>query len=272
VDVYSLGVILFRALTGHLPFEEAASLPEKLKAVTTAPRPSLHALRPDLPAQVDSWVDRALAIDRNDRYQNVRELWTGLLSTLHYTPPLRSQRPIADSIVGAWRAATSAFWQFIEGGPSSGAGPVPPSAAPEPRREAPTKDAPQPSAADHTEGEWITASTEEPWLELGDADLEIHSERPKDPPAADLAPPGDSAPLPPPPGPDPGPGPELSASPPAPSPDAAATKKSGKRSRRKKTAETAAVASPAPSSPKAGSSPVAAGKKKEKKRNRRKTR
>ncbi len=67
VDLYSLAVILFRLLTGALPFE-AESLSEVLVLTTTAPRPSMHALRTDLPKAVDDWALTALAIDREQRF------------------------------------------------------------------------------------------------------------------------------------------------------------------------------------------------------------
>jgi serine/threonine-protein kinase len=112
-DVYSLGVILFRCLSGNVPFE-SESLVDMLRLVTTAPRPSLHAARPDLPKSVDAWVEKALAVDRAARFEDVRSLWKGLLQALEYTPPPRVPRPVAESLVGAWRAATSVFRRFIE--------------------------------------------------------------------------------------------------------------------------------------------------------------
>jgi eukaryotic-like serine/threonine-protein kinase len=74
VDVYSLGAIVFRALAGGVPFE-AQRISEKLRLATTAERPSLHARRPDLPPHIDEWVRRALAIEPDERFGSVRELW-----------------------------------------------------------------------------------------------------------------------------------------------------------------------------------------------------
>lgn len=90
-DVYSLGVILFRVLAGALPFS-GQSLYEKMIGSTKSERPSLHAKRPDLPRDVDEWVSLALAIDREQRFQNVRALWNAFLVTFHVEPPARGKR------------------------------------------------------------------------------------------------------------------------------------------------------------------------------------
>jgi len=79
IDVYSLGAIIFRALAGNPPFV-APSLSALLLQVTTSPRPSLHRLRPDLPAKVDGWVEHALAISPRDRFSSVRALYNAFAS------------------------------------------------------------------------------------------------------------------------------------------------------------------------------------------------
>jgi serine/threonine-protein kinase len=81
IDVYSLAAVIFRVLAGRPPFFHK-ELVEILKMVTTAPRPSLHQLRPDLPASVDDWVQQALAIDPADRFMRVRAMWNALRGTL----------------------------------------------------------------------------------------------------------------------------------------------------------------------------------------------
>lgn len=111
-DVYSFAVILFRALAGRLPFT-GESLQEKFMAATTARRPSLHALRPDLPKRIDAWTETALAIERDQRYGSVRILWTDLLSALNYSPAPSAIRPVAQGLVSAWRKATHAFRRFV---------------------------------------------------------------------------------------------------------------------------------------------------------------
>jgi serine/threonine-protein kinase len=77
IDVYSFAVIIFRLLGGRVPFE-SPDLLEKLRLVTTAPRPSLLALRPDLPPDIDGWVQQAMAIDPGDRFLHLRAMWNAL--------------------------------------------------------------------------------------------------------------------------------------------------------------------------------------------------
>jgi eukaryotic-like serine/threonine-protein kinase len=77
-DVYSLAAVMFRALGGQPPFA-APDLRDLLELVTTAPRPSLVTLRPDLPAPLDEWVWRALAIEPKDRFQSVGAMWRGFV-------------------------------------------------------------------------------------------------------------------------------------------------------------------------------------------------
>jgi eukaryotic-like serine/threonine-protein kinase len=91
IDVYSFGAIIFRALAGRVPFP-VKSMREKLDAARTARRPSLHAVRPDLAPSIDNWVEKALAIDRNDRFERIRSMWETLLAALHERPPRRTMR------------------------------------------------------------------------------------------------------------------------------------------------------------------------------------
>ncbi len=81
VDIFALGVVIFRMLGGRLPFVGKRFL-DLMMAVARAPRPSLRALRPELPIAVDAWVNKSLASMPDARYQSVRELWTDLQTIL----------------------------------------------------------------------------------------------------------------------------------------------------------------------------------------------
>jgi eukaryotic-like serine/threonine-protein kinase len=78
-DVYSLSVILFRALVGRLPFE-GESVIRIMMAATSDPRPHIHELRPDLSPDIDAWVEQALALERDDRFSSVNGTWRALRS------------------------------------------------------------------------------------------------------------------------------------------------------------------------------------------------
>jgi tetratricopeptide (TPR) repeat protein len=65
-DVYALGAILHRALSGRLPHTEA-SVPALLASILGGPVPSLRALRAEIPAGLDALVRRTLAGDPSER-------------------------------------------------------------------------------------------------------------------------------------------------------------------------------------------------------------
>lgn len=90
VDVYSFGVVVYRLLARRFPFKPNRPLHAVIQDVTESPRPSLAALRPDLGRAVDDWVEKALAIDPDDRFQSVQALWfvvEDLLRKADATPP-----------------------------------------------------------------------------------------------------------------------------------------------------------------------------------------
>jgi serine/threonine-protein kinase len=79
VDVYGLGAVIFRCFAGIPPFA-SKDLATLLRDVTTAPRPSLVAVRPDLPPAIDDWVVQTLTIDPNQRFQTVQASWRAFRS------------------------------------------------------------------------------------------------------------------------------------------------------------------------------------------------
>lgn len=81
IDVYGLSAVVFRALAERPPFIGDSVL-HIMRQCSSAPRPSLHELRPDLPAAVDDWVKAALAIDPNERFMTVRASWNALKTAL----------------------------------------------------------------------------------------------------------------------------------------------------------------------------------------------
>jgi serine/threonine protein kinase len=72
-DVYSLGCLLFRMLTGRVLFPRGTEL-DKLFAHVHEPPPELLDVVPDLPPRLQEVLDRALAKDPRERQQSAGEL------------------------------------------------------------------------------------------------------------------------------------------------------------------------------------------------------
>ncbi len=72
-DLWSLGVIAFQCLTGRPPFESEA-LGELMGMILYDDIPMLTVRNPELPAEVESWWQRAAARDRELRFDSAKDL------------------------------------------------------------------------------------------------------------------------------------------------------------------------------------------------------
>ena len=76
-DLYSIGVMLYEALTGQVPFEAETPVAVALKQISEPPRPPSE-LNPQIPPALDAVVLRALAKDPAARFQSADEFLRAL--------------------------------------------------------------------------------------------------------------------------------------------------------------------------------------------------
>jgi eukaryotic-like serine/threonine-protein kinase len=187
-DLFSLGVIAFRWLTGKLPFD-APDLVGKMLAATSGARPSAVALRPELPRAVDAWAARALAVEPRDRFQSGRELHDSLVAALrdHVLPPAAATAPakpaalVEQALAAAFRSAAELLKRFSQ----------PIVAKPEPQPRAPAPPPPEPVAAaapppapSNRNTLWLDSSELEPvvhkqntlWLDSSELEPVVHKQ------------------------------------------------------------------------------------------------
>lgn len=91
-DVYSLGVVMFEALTGSLPFETKGRPSEVIRRILEVPpaQPSSRSNRID--GDVETIILKALAKDKERRYQSAREMAQDIRQYLAGEPIL-ARRP-----------------------------------------------------------------------------------------------------------------------------------------------------------------------------------
>ncbi|MBI4704497.1 MAG: serine/threonine protein kinase [Deltaproteobacteria bacterium] len=132
-DLWAVGVVAYRALTGVPPFQ-GETIGGLCLAIDKGTFPAPSELRPDIPQGVDAWCSRALHRDIAKRFQSAREMAeqiehaVGLPTMMSTSPREISRRSIAPGLVLPPSLVTSE-----SDGPASGpaaAPAAPPPAAP----------------------------------------------------------------------------------------------------------------------------------------------
>jgi hypothetical protein len=81
-DLYSFGVMIFQMLTGQIPYQ--ADTPAKIMMMhVLQPAPSILKVRPDMPAELELFIQKTMAKNPDDRYPTATELSAGLEAVLH---------------------------------------------------------------------------------------------------------------------------------------------------------------------------------------------
>ena len=89
-DLYSVGVVLYRLLTGKLPFNADTAISMVQMQISEPPTPIL-TFRPDLPDWCSAIVDRALSKSPSDRFQSAEEFRGALAAAV--TPQAIGEMP-----------------------------------------------------------------------------------------------------------------------------------------------------------------------------------
>jgi serine/threonine protein kinase len=114
-DVYSAGVVLYEMLTGVLPFN-SRSLPKLIDAIYRGEKQSPRALRPEIDAELEAIVLKAMMPRADDRFATAREFFEALeeynLRPV-YTPTLRKHAAGDMTTPSKPQPALQPHWQLV---------------------------------------------------------------------------------------------------------------------------------------------------------------
>jgi len=86
-DLYSIATVLFEMLAGHPPFEGDTAVDIVMKHMNEKV-PSICRLRSELPADIDVFLQKAMAKSPNDRYSTPQEFIAALEQLQQRLPPM----------------------------------------------------------------------------------------------------------------------------------------------------------------------------------------
>lgn len=80
-DIYSLGILMYELVTGHVPFKGDSPVEVALKQMKD-PLPSITDAYPEIPQSIENIILKACAKNPKNRYENVKDMHDDLLTAL----------------------------------------------------------------------------------------------------------------------------------------------------------------------------------------------